>query len=292
MSFRDRLLRKQQERKASWNIIELDYALSWVLAAIGEYKPAKETLIFKGGTCLKKCYFGENYRFSEDLDFTADPGIEDAVIDQTINLITQVASSLSINQGGGVIFSWESYEEKEPHPFNQRAYTLRARFPWHKNPYTYTKIKLEISRDEELAYAPNERSILHGYGESFSQTIKAYALEEILAEKYRGILQNQERFRIKGWIRSRVRDFYDLWHILKQFKDQINFEHFYQNFTQKCLQKGITFEDSQQFFNQKEYLERVKKDWDQFLNGLTTTLPSFEETIIELEKLTEEVFKK
>lgn len=28
-----------------------------------------ETWIFKGGTCLKKCYF-ETYRFSEDLDFT------------------------------------------------------------------------------------------------------------------------------------------------------------------------------------------------------------------------------
>ena len=28
-----------------------------------------ETWVFKGGTCLKKCYF-ETYRFSEDLDFT------------------------------------------------------------------------------------------------------------------------------------------------------------------------------------------------------------------------------
>jgi predicted nucleotidyltransferase component of viral defense system len=27
-------------------------------------------LIFKGGTCLRKCYF-PNYRFSEDLDFTS-----------------------------------------------------------------------------------------------------------------------------------------------------------------------------------------------------------------------------
>jgi predicted nucleotidyltransferase component of viral defense system len=25
--------------------------------------------VFKGGTCLKKCFF-ETYRFSEDLDFT------------------------------------------------------------------------------------------------------------------------------------------------------------------------------------------------------------------------------
>src|SRR5437899_12312486 len=28
-----------------------------------------ESWVFKGGTCLKKCYF-ETYRFSEDLDFT------------------------------------------------------------------------------------------------------------------------------------------------------------------------------------------------------------------------------
>jgi len=28
---------------------------------------------FKGGTCLKKCYF-ETYRFSEDLDFTLTEG--------------------------------------------------------------------------------------------------------------------------------------------------------------------------------------------------------------------------
>lgn len=28
-----------------------------------------ESWVFKGGTCLKKCYF-ETYHFSEDLDFT------------------------------------------------------------------------------------------------------------------------------------------------------------------------------------------------------------------------------
>ena len=28
-----------------------------------------ESWVFKGGTCLKKCFF-ETYRFSEDLDFT------------------------------------------------------------------------------------------------------------------------------------------------------------------------------------------------------------------------------
>ena len=43
--------------------------LSWVLAGIYRHAVLAESWIFKGGTCLKKCYF-ETYRFSEDLDYT------------------------------------------------------------------------------------------------------------------------------------------------------------------------------------------------------------------------------
>src|SRR3972149_8431625 len=51
------------------SIIEKDYVLGWLLAAIQNNKELSENWIFKGGTCLKKCYF-ENYRFSEYLDFS------------------------------------------------------------------------------------------------------------------------------------------------------------------------------------------------------------------------------
>ncbi len=56
-------------RKRVRDIIEKDYVLSWVLAGIHMHEATKNSWIFKGGTCLKKCYF-ETYRFSEDLDFT------------------------------------------------------------------------------------------------------------------------------------------------------------------------------------------------------------------------------
>ena len=49
--------------------IEKDYVLSWLLFAISQNKILCNALVFKGGTVLKKAYF-ENYRFSEDLDFT------------------------------------------------------------------------------------------------------------------------------------------------------------------------------------------------------------------------------
>ncbi len=40
-----------------------------MLAGINNTASIESNWIFKGGTCLKKCYF-ETYSFSEDLDFT------------------------------------------------------------------------------------------------------------------------------------------------------------------------------------------------------------------------------
>jgi predicted nucleotidyltransferase component of viral defense system len=51
------------------NVVEKDYVLGWLLGGINAHPALSESWIFKGGTCLKKCYF-ETYRFSEDLDFT------------------------------------------------------------------------------------------------------------------------------------------------------------------------------------------------------------------------------
>jgi predicted nucleotidyltransferase component of viral defense system len=51
------------------SIVEKDYVLGWLLGAVNTNSVLSQSWVFKGGTCLKKCYF-ETYRFSEDLDFT------------------------------------------------------------------------------------------------------------------------------------------------------------------------------------------------------------------------------
>ena len=51
------------------HVVEKDYVLGWMLAGIYAHEELCESWLFKGGTCLKKCFF-ETYRFSEDLDFT------------------------------------------------------------------------------------------------------------------------------------------------------------------------------------------------------------------------------
>ena len=50
-------------------VVEKDYALGWLLWGINQHSVASADWVFKGGTCLKKCYF-ETYRFSEVLDFS------------------------------------------------------------------------------------------------------------------------------------------------------------------------------------------------------------------------------
>lgn len=66
-----------RERAAEWllreDVVEKDYVLGWLLWGIVTQPELSTTWTFKGGTCLKKCYF-ETYRFSEDLDFSVQAG--------------------------------------------------------------------------------------------------------------------------------------------------------------------------------------------------------------------------
>src|ERR1035437_8189179 len=62
--------RLSEELDVLKDTVDKDWVLGHFMDAIYSVKKLKDALIFKGGTCLKKCYFPD-YRFSEDLDFTA-----------------------------------------------------------------------------------------------------------------------------------------------------------------------------------------------------------------------------
>ena len=55
-------------RRIPESVLERDYCLAWLLSSLAG-SDLRSKLAFKGGTALKRCYFGD-YRFSEDLDFT------------------------------------------------------------------------------------------------------------------------------------------------------------------------------------------------------------------------------
>lgn len=80
-------------------VIERDYVLAWFLTGLAGH-PLREVLAFKGGTALRRCWF-EDYRFSEDLDFTLTRPItlEDilAGLDEILQRLRQPAACVSLS---------------------------------------------------------------------------------------------------------------------------------------------------------------------------------------------------
>jgi predicted nucleotidyltransferase component of viral defense system len=268
----------RKETGLGWAVLERDYLLSWILAAIGTHEVLRETLVFKGGTALKKCYFGD-YRFSEDLDFSALPGAprgED--LERAIDDVCRDAMTM-IDEYAPVHIHWERYTEKEPHPGGQEAFTIRAQLPWQRQPQT--RVLIEIAVDEKLIRTACRRIVIHDYGEPVHAEILTYTLEEIIAEKLRAILQHQEKLEERGWSRSRARDYYDIWRILGAYQDQLNFDGFKSLLQDKCQIRNVRFQDADDFF-QSKMLAYVERTWDQWLGKLVPQLPSFETVTSEL----------
>jgi len=63
--------------------------------------------------------------------------------------------------------------------------------------------------------AHGRRKVIHDYGEPVEADVQVYALEEVIAEKLRAILQHRRMLEERLWSRSRARDYYDIWRILK-----------------------------------------------------------------------------
>src|SRR5437764_12980521 len=82
-------------------VLERDYCLAWFLIGLSR-TPLRERLAFKGGTALKRCYFG-NYRFSEDLDFTLRA---DAPFEGIRQELEQVFAE--VGQAGGITTRFDS----------------------------------------------------------------------------------------------------------------------------------------------------------------------------------------
>ncbi len=134
-------------------------------------------MVFKGGTALKKCWFGD-YRFSEDLDFSGIKGVPIGnAMDEAMQGACRAATHL-LDEYAPVEIPCRRYAERAPHPGGQEAFTIRARFPWHREPST--RVMIEISVDEKVIKSTPRWSVIHGYDEKFNTQVLVYAMEEIV----------------------------------------------------------------------------------------------------------------
>lgn len=140
-------------------VVEKDYTLGWLLAGIAAHPEIGQSWVFKGGTCLKKCYF-ETYRFSEDLDFTlSNP--EHLSEDFLLETFHRVADWL-VDQAGIEVpadtIRFEVY--KNPRDHNSAQGRVGYRGPMQRRGDA-PRIKLDLTDDEILVLDPVMREVHH-----------------------------------------------------------------------------------------------------------------------------------
>ncbi len=150
----------------------------WLLAEL-DATPLKDLLIFKGGTALKRCYFGD-YRFSEDLDFTLGRRVDFPEIRRGLDEVFG-----KVTTDSGINFAFEN-QEQAGHT-NSYAFYLGYQGPLPKP----NSVKVDITIEEVIVLPLEQRPVLRAYDEFIQEKLRfrgrqiAGTEENILAKETR-----------------------------------------------------------------------------------------------------------
>jgi predicted nucleotidyltransferase component of viral defense system len=242
------------------NVVEKDYVLGWILAGINAHEELAESWLFKGGTCLKKCYF-ETYRFSEDLDFTLrneghfNEEFLQTVFQEVIGWVTE-QSGLSIPAEQ---LEFDIYDNARGRPNCQGKIGYRG--PVSPNSGGWPKIKLDLTADERLVLPAVRREVFHPYTDRPDGGIWAncYAYEEAFGEKLRALAE-----------RTRPRDLYDVVNLYRNTDSRPAAAVLLDVLRQKCSYKEIPVPTFQALLPHRPALEGM---WSDMLSHQLPVLP-------------------
>lgn len=254
------------------DVVEKDYVLGWMLAGINVHAELRDSWVFKGGTCLKKCFF-ETYRFSEDLDFTLRDGaqIEDGFLQRVFGEIGEwiyentgieippeaIAFDIYTNPRGSI-----SCQGKLAYrgPLRTGGGAVRG----------LPRVKLDLTADEHLVLAPVTAPVFHPYTDTPDGGIQitAYAYEEVFGEKVRALAE-----------RTRPRDLYDVINLFRHTDALPAPAVLLDVVAQKCRFKGRAVPVLADFDPHREELSNL---WENMLAHQLPMLPPYEQYWDEL----------
>lgn len=220
------------ERAREWqlrpDVVEKDYVLGWILAAIAQHAETSEHWVLKGGTCVKKCFF-ETYRFSEDLDFSLLPeaAYSEADMREVLREISDLASELS-----GIEFSADALAVRgRVDRLGRQTFEGKIGYRGPLAMPTWPRVLFDLTQHEPVIDEPVLRRVLHPYPDEIpaEALVQTYSIEELIAEKARALYE-----------RSRPRDLYDVVYILGDDSHGIELSHAREVFIEKCEAKHLS----------------------------------------------------
>lgn len=275
MIFKEEIQQVATHKQVGVDIVEKDYTLGWVLAGIHHHPATKESWVFKGGTCLKKCYL-ETFRFSEDLDFTYTGKSQLHCEALYKNIFIEIAHWIYDNSGielpeEGIEF--ELFQNKRNSISVQGKLSYRGPSRRNINVIRLPRIKLDLTLDEPLVLKPVIKKFEHSYSDmqEVEKNIFAYAFEELFAEKMRALVQ-----------RLRPRDLYDVIHIFQNQNLTQNPMLLRQTLEKKFLIRAVPL-PTLELIENHDNRKLLESEWEMQLRHQLPVLPPLENFLRELE---------
>jgi hypothetical protein len=181
--------------KVAERTVEKDYAIHWLMLGLAT-TPLQRSLAFKGGTALRVCYFN-HYRYSEDIDLTALKAVSK---DETFQAFAEASEWIRRESAIQTAVIGDSFAQHTDGFSFEVTYTgplgaMAGR----------RSVKVDISTSERVLFHAQDRRVNKHYSDlPRKPEICCYALDEIVCEKFRSLLNPARR---------EPRDVYDLWYL-------------------------------------------------------------------------------
>jgi predicted nucleotidyltransferase component of viral defense system len=244
-------------------VIERDYVLAWFLTGLAGH-PLRDKLAFKGGTALRRCWFND-YRFSEDLDFTL---IRPISLGDILEGLNEIFATVEADSGLRIAF------DREDRHGHQNSHTFYLSY---QGPLPAANdVKVDITINEVLCFPLQDRPILRTY-DRFDDlpdgpTVKVYALEEIVVEKLLAISDRA---------RNEPRDLYDLWYLFGT--TGLRIAELCSELDAKLALRQRSVKGMEQAIAAKE--DRLRRLWTNRLAHQMSQLPPYDDVFREISRV-------
>ncbi|HEV3094945.1 MAG TPA: nucleotidyl transferase AbiEii/AbiGii toxin family protein [Solirubrobacteraceae bacterium] len=260
-----------QVRAREWGlteeVVEKDYVLGWLLWGIGSQPALRDHWVFKGGTCLKKC-FVETYRFSEDLDFTV---LDDGPLtpEDLLPILTETLDRVE-QETGIELSSRQPVVRLRP---DGRSAEGRIYYRGPRGAPGEARVKLDLTYDETIVETTVRREIAHAYDEALPSdgAVQCYAFAEVFAEKLRALGQ-----------RTRPRDLYDVVNLYRRADLRENRDLVVSILQRKCAYKDVPI-PTLAAVTATDKAADLRADWGAMLAHQLPVLPPVDEFIDALQ---------
>ncbi len=236
--------------------VERDYVQNCFLRSLYS---RSDSLVFKGGTSIRKAFI-QDYRFSDDLDFTFLEELNQEDIAVRMKEIKE-----EMREENEVFF-----EDKTRFKDVATGWKLDFSYTSILSQNTHIRLTLDLTVPEkEMIVTPVEKhTLIHPYPDVCKVDLKTYSLKEITLEKLRALCD-------RGWPRD-LYDVYNLW-------PRVERADFEKLFYRKCRVRDV--EPTIDRYVQRK--EKIRSAWSKSLKHQVKEVPDFERCFREVREVLE-----